>query len=62
VDATCIDCGLCPATAPGIFARHDEGGYSYVHHQPVTAEELAAAEEAREGCPTETIGNDGAEW
>jgi ferredoxin len=32
---------------------------SVVYHQPVTPEELALAEEAKQGCPTESIGNDG---
>ena len=59
-DLTCIDCGLCPEIAPGIFRRQDDQGYSYVHRQPVTPEEIALAEEARESCPTESIGNDGA--
>ena len=59
VDNTCIDCDMCRSTAPQVFARHDEGGYSYVHRQPVTPEELAEAELARQECPTETIGNDG---
>lgn len=59
VDSTCIDCGLCPDTAPMVFKRFDEGGYSIAHHQPVTPEELALAQEAFEGCPTDSIGNDG---
>ena len=59
VDSTCIDCGLCPDTAPTVFRRFDEGGYTIVHHQPSTGQELALAEEAREACPTESIGNDG---
>lgn len=59
VDDTCIDCDLCRSTAPGIFRRHDDGGYTYVFRQPVTPEEIAVAEEAQKGCPTETIGNDG---
>ena len=59
VDHTCIDCGLCPDTAPGVFKRFDENGYSIVHRQPVTVEEVALVEEAREGCPSESIGNDG---
>ena len=61
VDDTCIDCGLCPDTAPQFFKRFDEGGYTVVHRQPETAQEKALAEEARRGCPTESIGNDGAE-
>ncbi len=60
VDSSCIDCDLCRETAPMIFNRHDDGGYSYVRKQPETAEELALAEEARLGCPVEAIGNDGA--
>ncbi len=59
-DTTCIDCGLCPEIAPGIFKRQDDLGFSYVYRQPETPEEIALAEEARESCPTESIGNDGA--
>jgi len=58
-DNTCIDCGLCPEIAPQIFRRQDDNGYSYVWRQPATPEEIALAEEARESCPTESIGNDG---
>jgi ferredoxin len=61
VDAACIDCDLCRETAPTIFARHDEAGYSFVIRQPKTPEELALAEEARLGCPVEAIGQDGDE-
>jgi ferredoxin len=59
VDNTCIDCDLCRNIAPLFFTRFDEGGYSYVFKQPQSPEELAQAEEARNSCPTETIGNDG---
>ena len=61
VDDTCIDCDLCRNIAPRFFTRFDEGGYSYVFRQPLTLEEIAQAEEARTACPTETIGNDGAD-
>jgi ferredoxin len=57
-DDTCIDCGLCPDLAPGIFRRDPESGQSYVWHQPETPDELALAREAMESCPTETIGED----
>lgn len=60
VDAACIDCDLCRETAPAIFRRHDETGFSVVQRQPLTPEEIALAEEARQGCPVEAIGNDGA--
>jgi ferredoxin len=59
VDASCTDCDLCRNTAPDFFRRDDEIGFSIVHHQPVTPEEIALAEEAREGCPSESIGSDG---
>jgi ferredoxin len=59
VDSQCIDCDLCRETAPTIFARHDETGFTYVHHQPTTPDEIALAEEAIQGCPVEAIGNDG---
>ena len=58
-DLSCIDCDLCRETAPQFFTRDDDEGLSYVWKQPVTVEEVAAAEEALFGCPTITIGNDG---
>ena len=58
-DTSCIDCGMCPEIAPLTFRREDDGGYSYVYHQPVTPEEIAQAGEAMESCPTESIGRDG---
>lgn len=59
VDASCIDCDLCRSTAPTVFRRDDDVGMSFVFRQPATPEDLALAEEARESCPTESIGNDG---
>lgn len=59
VDASCIDCDLCRETAPEIFARQDDEGYSYVKKQPETPEEEDSAAEALEGCPVEAIGDDG---
>ena len=59
VDQQCIDCDLCRETAPDYFARHDDGGYSYVKAQPTTAEGIALCQEALEGCPVEAIGDDG---
>jgi ferredoxin len=59
VDSSCIDCDLCRNTAPQFFQRNDEIGLSIVHRQPKTLEELEQAEDARLGCPTESIGNDG---
>lgn len=59
VDDTCIDCDLCRNTAPDFFKRFDEGGYTVAARQPQTPEEIALAEEALTGCPTDSIGNDG---
>ena len=59
VDETCIDCDICRETAPGTFRRDDTEGVSYVWKQPTTPEELALAQEALSGCPTDTIGSDG---
>jgi ferredoxin len=59
VDDSCIDCDLCRTTAPDFFRRNDEIGFSVVYRQPVTPEARSVAEEARQGCPTESIGSDG---
>jgi ferredoxin len=59
VDATCVDCDLCRNTAPNTFHRDEDIGLSVVFQQPSTPDELMIAEEARIGCPTESIGNDG---
>jgi ferredoxin len=59
VDSTCVDCDLCRNTAPNFFRRDEETGFSFVYCQPATLEEIALAEEAKQGCPTESIGHDG---
>ena len=59
VDSNCIDCDLCRETAPSVFRREEDNGNSIVFHQPETEKERSLAEEAKEGCPVEAIGNDG---
>ena len=59
VDQQCIDCDLCRETAPAFFTRSDEGGFSFVHAQPQTEEDMPLCREALEGCPVEAIGEDG---
>ena len=59
VDNQCIDCDVCRDTSPANFTRYDENGYSYVHKQPETPEEIELCEEALMACPVEAIGNDG---
>ncbi len=60
VDDSCIDCDMCRESASDFFRRDDDIGYSIVYRQPETADELLMAEAALEGCPTQSIGNDGA--
>jgi ferredoxin len=60
IDSSCIDCDQCRTTAPELFARNAETGFSSVLKQPLTAEEVTLAEEVLAACPTQSIGNDGA--
>ena len=60
VDNQCIDCDLCRETAPNNFKRNDDGGYSVVYKQPASPDEEARCKEAKEGCPVEAIGDNGA--
>ena len=59
VDNNCIACGLCEVLAPAVFKLISDGQYNVVHHQPETPEELHAAEESKDSCPVDAIGNDG---
>ena len=59
VDRQCIDCDVCRDTSPENFTRNDENGYSFVHKQPETTEEIELCEEALTACPVEAIGDDG---
>ena len=54
----CICCGLCENVAASVFRLATDYSHNTVHHQPITPEELADAEDARERCPVEAIGND----
>lgn len=58
VDAQCICCGLCENVAPETFRIAPGYDHNLVYHQPRTPEELADAENARDRCPVEAIGND----
>lgn len=59
VDETCIFCNLCESLAPNTFQASDDGTHDFVHQQPSTPDEEAAAEEAMASCPVSAIGNDG---
>lgn len=59
VDSSCIICGLCGEYAPSNFRTAADASQNIVYRQPSTPAELAAAQEVKEGCPTDSIGNDG---
>ena len=60
VEAACIDCDKCRASAPDHFVR-DPAGHSYVAVQPATPLEEAACLNALSRCPVGAIGRDGLE-
>ncbi|HZF00542.1 MAG TPA: ferredoxin [Methylomirabilota bacterium] len=59
VDRSCIYCDLCRETAPNNFKEINEMGWAAVFKQPENPEEEEACREAKEGCPTESIGDNG---
>jgi ferredoxin len=59
VDESCIDCDRCRSDAPAFFHRNDSIGLTVVYRQPASPEEIALAEEALAGCPTDSIGREG---
>ncbi len=59
VDASCVDCDICRNAVPDFFHRDDDLGMSVVYRQPDNPEDIARAEEALHGCPSDSIGNDG---
>src|SRR5688500_5691962 len=54
VDSTCIDCDACRQIAPSVF--HQSGDQSAVYRQPLSPDELLAAQKALIACPTASIG------
>ena len=50
---------MCWETSPTTFRRNDDIGFSMAYQQPLTPDQLKAAQEALTGCPAEAIGNDG---
>jgi ferredoxin len=59
VDRTCIACDACCIAAPDHFKMDENDGHAYVVKQPATPDEEELCKEAMEGCPVESIGNDG---
>lgn len=54
VNEGCIGCGLCEATCPEVFSMSDAGVAVAIEGE-VPEEALAAAAEAKEGCPVGAI-------
>ena len=61
VDNTCIDCDACRVAAPENFIRNEDGGYSFVDKQPENEDEYQMCLDALDGCPVESIGENGDE-
>ena len=58
VDAQCIDCYFLPRNCAHDFRdAMRKAAFHFVQRQPLTPEEIALTEEARQGCPVEAIGN-----
>lgn len=53
VNEGCISCGFCVGTCPEVF-RFNENEISEAYG-PVTDENLACVQEARDGCPVAVI-------
>jgi glyoxylase-like metal-dependent hydrolase (beta-lactamase superfamily II)/ferredoxin len=54
VDSTCIDCDACRQIAPAVFGQAPDT--SFVHTQPIPAEDRRQAIRALLACPTGSIG------
>ena len=54
VNANCIGCGLCEGTCPEVFHMNDSGLAEAIEGE-IPTEQLALAEEARDGCPVSAI-------
>ena len=59
IDIHCINCSLCPAIAPDIFATNHDDGYEYVKKQPQNTTERKLIAEAISLCPANAIQDNG---
>jgi ferredoxin len=59
VDRSCIYCELCAEIAPNHFKEINEMGWAAVFKQPENPKEEKNCREAKECCPTESIGRNG---
>ncbi len=59
VDTHCINCSLCPAIAPDIFATNHDEGFEYIKKQPQNKTERTLVAEAIRLCPANAIQDNG---
>ena len=59
VDSTCDACQVCITVADDNFKMDDDEDHAYIYKQPENEAELEACKEAMDGCPNESIGEDG---
>ncbi len=59
IDKSCTFCMVCMDEAPNNIAESDDGDHCFISKQPANAEEVEQLKAALEGCPTESLGDDG---
>jgi len=59
IDESCTFCAVCLEEAPNNIKESEDGDHAYVSKQPETPEEEEQMQAAMDGCPTESVGNDG---
>ena len=59
VDSTCDGCQVCITVAEDNFKMDEDEDHAFVYKQPEGDDELEACKEAMDGCPNESIGDDG---
>ena len=59
IDKSCTFCMVCMDEAPTNIKESEDGDHAVVFKQPENAEEEENMRNAMEGCPTESVDNDG---
>lgn len=59
IDKSCTFCMVCIDEAPKNIAESDDGDHCFIAKQPENADEEEQMRAAMDGCPTESLGDDG---